>query len=86
MVFEDTTATLIPIQVISKKDARKVAMPAMKPITGGPIMKPEKPMVDTAVSATPGDISDTVLLGFQITNDVAATDINCGALVVFQVV
>lgn len=46
----------MPMQAISRNDALKVAMPAIKPIKGGPIINPENPMVDTAVNATPGDI------------------------------
>ena len=49
-------ATLMPMQAMSRNDALKVAIPAIKPISGGPIKKPENPIVDTAVSATPGDI------------------------------
>src|SRR3712207_1491167 len=40
---------------IIKKDTRKLVAPATKPIRGGPIKKPKKPMVDTAAKATPGD-------------------------------
>ncbi len=32
-------------------------MPAIIPISGGPIKKPKKPMVDTAAIATPADIT-----------------------------
>jgi hypothetical protein len=49
-------ATHIPMHAIKRKDALKVAIPAIKPMSGGPIIKPEKPMVDTAVKATPGDM------------------------------
>jgi len=49
-------ATLIPIHAIKRNDALKVAIPAIKPMSGGPIINPENPIVDTAVSATPGDI------------------------------
>ena len=51
----DRIATLSPMHAINRKDALKVAMPAIKPISGGPIINPEKPVVDTAVNATPGD-------------------------------
>jgi hypothetical protein len=52
----DSTKTHNPINATNKKDARKVANPAIKPIMGGPIKKPAKPMVETAASATPGDM------------------------------
>ena len=55
-VLVDNIATHAPMQAINTKDALNVAMPAIKPITGGPIKKPENPMVDTADNATPGDI------------------------------
>ena len=48
--------TLAPITAININDARKVATPAMKPMSGGPTKKPINPMVDTAASATPGDM------------------------------
>lgn len=53
---DDSTATLTPIKAISVNEARKVNKPATKPITGGPIKNPTKPMVETAAKATPGDM------------------------------
>jgi len=50
------TTTLAPIIAINRNEARKVAKPAIKPITGGPTRKPTKPTVDTAASATPADM------------------------------
>ena len=54
--LEDKSITFIPIRAMKINDALKVAKPAIKPIIGGPIKKPTKPMVDTAASATPADI------------------------------
>lgn len=46
------------MQAINRNDALKLAIPAINPISGGPIINPEKPIVDTAVNATPGDMVD----------------------------
>ena len=48
--------TLAPMTAIKTNDARKVASPAMKPISGGPTKNPIKPIVDTAARAAPGDM------------------------------
>ena len=48
--------TQTPMAAINVNDALNVAIPAIKPITGGPIKNPIKPIVDTAASATPGDM------------------------------
>lgn len=45
-----------PKQAITLKDTRRLAACAMKPIRGGPNKKPKKPIVDTAASATPGNM------------------------------
>ena len=50
-------ATHNPINAIMMKDMRRLDAPATMPIRGGPIKNPKKPMLDTAASATPGDIS-----------------------------
>jgi hypothetical protein len=52
----ESMATLAPITAISVNDALRLRAPAIKPITGGPIRKPTKLMVDTAAMATPGDM------------------------------
>ena len=48
--------TLMPITATNKNDARRVARPAINPITGGPTKNPAKPTVETAAKATPGDM------------------------------
>ena len=50
------TTTQVPITAIKVNEALKVAIPAIKPITGGPIKKPTKPIVETAARETPGDM------------------------------
>lgn len=45
-----------PSTAINKNEKRKLANSAIKPITGGPIKKPRKLMVETAASAALGDI------------------------------
>jgi len=52
-----TTETLRPITAIKRKEIRRLDKPAINPISGGPIKKPRKPIVDTAAMATPGDIT-----------------------------
>jgi hypothetical protein len=49
--------TLNPIAAMTTKDIRRLEMPAIIPINGGPIKKPKKPMVETAAIATPADIT-----------------------------
>lgn len=54
--FEATIATAMPMNAIIKNEVRKLVAPATKPINGGPTRKPRKPIVETAASATPGDM------------------------------
>ena len=42
-----------PIAAIIKKETLKLEIPATNPIKGGPMRKPKKPMVETAVIAIP---------------------------------
>ncbi len=56
LAFVDTATTLMPIAAISIKEIRRLAAPAIKPIIGGAIKNPANPIVDTAASATPGDM------------------------------
>ena len=42
-----------PRMAIKVNDQRKLIACAIKPINGGPIKKPRKPMVDTAAKAAP---------------------------------
>ena len=50
-------AILNPITAITTKEMRRLEIPAIIPIKGGPIRKPKKPIVDTAAIATPADIT-----------------------------
>ena len=46
-----------PKTAITEKEVFKLVAPAISPIRGGPDKNPKKPIVDTAASATPGDIA-----------------------------
>ena len=50
-------AMLNPIIAITTKEMRRLEIPAIIPINGGPIRKPKKPIVETAAMATPADIT-----------------------------
>ena len=49
-----SAAVANPTNAITVKDQRRLNMPAIKPIIGGPIKKPRKPIVETAARAMPG--------------------------------
>ena len=51
------TDTHNPIAAITTKEIRRLERPAIIPISGGPIKKPKKPIVETAAMATPADIT-----------------------------
>ena len=55
-INEASTAVASPKQAIKAKDQRRLDICAIKPITGGPNKNPRKPIVETAASATPGDM------------------------------
>ena len=57
MLFDIVAKILIeiPIKAIIEKETLRSVAPATKPIKGGPIKKPKKPIVETAAIATPAE-------------------------------
>src|SRR5687767_11400010 len=54
-VFATRKVTHKPMAAIRRNEIRRLDMPAIRPITGGPIRNPRKPMLVTAASAAPGE-------------------------------
>ena len=48
-----SSVTESPMHAISASDQRRLDACAMKPISGGPIRKPKKPIVETVAIAIP---------------------------------
>src|SRR3954469_21334147 len=46
-----------PSIAITENEILKLVAPAINPINGGPDRKPRNPIVETAASATPGDMT-----------------------------